>query len=215
MADGSPFEMDDTDLTKFASNLGLDVIAPGRYTNLFVFKLYLFIEFEDIECDFILEEIKALEGLSNMAPATKPPTKFTREPLKGLWHQHFFASRFAEKNIAAHMTSKRVSETVDRICVPSEPILTPKMLDDLAAALTTGAFLEREDNCKLTGEWIVFAEHGGQKYYLTLAPHPEGKEGDQRLFDEIKKMGYSKFPFLAASGIVTGDIGGQLPYSCT
>jgi hypothetical protein len=197
MPDGSPFELSDTDLTKFAFDIGLDVIAPSRYTSLFVFKFYLFVEFEGIEPDFILEEIKALEGLSNSAPATKPPTKFTREPLKGLWHQHFFASRFAEKNIAAHMIPKRVSETVDRICNPSEPIITPKMLDELAAALTTQAFLEREGNCKLTGEWIVFAEHGGKKYYLTLAPHSLGKEGDQRLFDEIKERGYTKFPFLA------------------
>lgn len=198
MSDGRPFEMDDTALSKFASELGLDKIAPGRYTDLFVFKFFLFVEFEGVERDFILEEIKALEGLSNSAPFTKPPTQFTREPLKGLWHQHFFASRFTEKNIAARMTPKRVSETVDRVLDPSEPIITPKMLNDLAEAITTEAFLERESNCQLTGEWIVFAKHQGQNHYLTLAPHPEGKVGDQILFSEIEAMGYSRFPFLAS-----------------
>lgn len=196
MSDGRPFEMDDTALSKYASDLGLDKIAPGRYTNLFVFKFFLFTEFEGIERDFILEEIKALEGLNNSAPFTKPPTQFTREPLKGLWHQHFFASRFTEKNIAAHMTPKRVSETVDRVCDPSEPIITPRMLNDLVEAITTDAFLEREANSQLTGEWIVFAKHNDQNHYLTLAPHPDGREGDLRLFNEIKTMGYSKFGFL-------------------
>jgi len=53
---------------------------------------------------------------------------------------------------------------------------------------------ERENQSKLTGEWIVFAKHQGRNYYVTLATHTTG---DQHTFDEIKSMAHAEFPFLA------------------
>lgn len=64
----------------------------------------------------------------------------------------------------------------------------------MAHAVTHGALEERENQGKLTGEWIAFAKHQGRNYYVTLAPHTTG---DQQTFDEIKSMAYAEFPFLA------------------
>lgn len=197
LPDGKQIHVQDTELTNFAAAMGLDKIAPGRYSTLFAFKMFLYTHYENIESHLILEEIKALEGKVNRAPGTKSPTQFTKQPLKGLWHQHFFSAQFAQQNIALQMTTKKISETVDRVMHPSKPIITAEMLDELAKAVTTDAFEERENQGKLTGEWIVFAKHNGQNYYLTLSVHPSDRStGDQKLFDEIQSMAYSQFPFL-------------------
>lgn len=199
LPDGRLLQIQDTELFRFASELGLDKIAPGRYSTLFVFKMFLYTELEGVESHYILEELKALEGQANAAPTTKPATQFTQEPLKGMWHQHFFSARFVPQNIAAHMNKKKISETVNRIMDPARsPVVTLDMVNELAKAFSSGAFEERENQGKLTGEWIVFAKHNGGNYYLTLTTHPADRStGDQRIFDEIKTMTYAQFPFLA------------------
>lgn len=63
----------------------------------------------------------------------------------------------------------------------------------MAHAVTHGALEDRENQSKLTGEWIVFAKHQGQNYYLTLATHTTE---DQHTFDEISSMAHGEFPFL-------------------
>jgi hypothetical protein len=71
------------------------------------------------------------------------------------------------------------------------------MIHELAHEATEGALRERESQNKLTGEWIVFAKHNGQNYYLTIAKHPTGRAvGDQLIFDEIRSIAYKQFPFL-------------------
>jgi hypothetical protein len=195
--DGQEIHVSEAELAKFASDAGLDAIAVGRYSKLFVFKLLLYTKVEGTEPAFILEELKALESLPNNAIFTKPPTQFTRQPLRGLWHKHFFDARFVPNNIAIHMQGKRLEETVKRIFDHAKsPTVTKGMIEELAQAVSHGALQEREGQGKLTGEWIVFAKDQGKNYYLTLATHTEG---DQQTFDEIRNMAYSDFAFLATS----------------
>ena len=40
----------------------------------------------------------------------------------------------------------------------------------------------------------MFAKRSGQNYYLTLDIHTAG---DQKIYNEIKRMAYAEFPFLA------------------
>ncbi len=68
------------------------------------------------------------------------------------------------------------------------------MVKALAHAASVGGLEERKNQGKLTGEWIVFAKHGSQNYYLTLDIHTAG---DQKIHDEIRSMAYVEFPFLA------------------
>lgn len=195
MPDGAEIHAPESALIEFAAEVGLGSIVPDRYSKLFVFKLWLYAHVHGIEIPSILEEMKALEGLPNKAPATKPATQFVRPPLKGLWHQHFFSARFVGHNIATHMLGKRLEETVKRIFDPvRSPTVTREMIGEMAHAVTHGALEERENQSKLTGEWIVFTKHQGQNYYLTLATHTTE---DQQTFDEISSMAYAEFPFLA------------------
>lgn len=198
LPDGREFAVESSDLAEFARNIGLDRIAKGRYSPLFAFKLLLYTTFEGIEAPFILEELKALEGQPNEALPTKPATAFTRAPLLGLWHKHFFSSRFVAHNIAVHMNHKRLTETINRIFDPvRSPRITAAMIGELSRAVVSDSLQEREDSGKLTGEWIVFARHQGENYYLTLTPHPnDGAAGDQRIYDDIQKMAAPHFPFL-------------------
>jgi len=200
LLDGGELGVQETELIKFAAVAGLDDIAPGRYSMLFAFKMFLYTTLEGIESHFILEELKALEGRPNFAPATKPPTQFTEKPLEGMWHKHFFSARFVPQNIAVHMNKKKVAETVNRIMDPTKsPVVTKEMITELADAVTQDVLKERVSQGKLTGEWIVFAKHNGQNYYLTLTTHPSDRgTGDQDIFDEIKAMTYVQFPFLQA-----------------
>ncbi len=199
MPDGTEIHAPESSLIEFADEIGLNAIAPSRYSKLFVFKLWLYVHVEGIEIPFILEELKALEGLTNKAVATKPAAEFTRPPLKGLWHKHFFSARFVGYNIATHMLGKRLEETVRRIFDPARsPTVTRGMIEEMAHALSHGALEERERQGKLTGEWIVFAKHQGQNYYLTLDIHPRDRSGDQKIYDEISRMAYAELPFLVA-----------------
>lgn len=194
MPDGTEIHTPESELRKFAIDAGLGNIAPGRYSTLFVFKLWLYVHVEGIDLPFVIEELKFLEGMQNQAPSTKPATQFTRQPLQGLWHQHFFSARFVGHNIAMHMAETRLKKTVESIFDPARsPTVTREMIEEMAHAVTLGALEERENQNKLTGEWIVFAKHQGQNYYLTLATHTTE---DQQTFDEINNMAYTEFPFL-------------------
>ena len=46
---------------------------------------------------------------------------------------------------------------------------------------------------KLTGDWIVFAKHEGQNYYLDLATH---SENDEALYMKLHQGSAAEFPFL-------------------
>src|SRR3546814_12890254 len=105
-----------------------------------------------------------------------------------MWHKHFFSAQFVPQNIATHMHKKKVAETVNRIMDPAKsPVVTKELIRELADAVTHDALKERVSQGKLTGEWIVFAKHNNQNFYLTLAAHPSDRNlGDQNIFDEIK-----------------------------
>ena len=54
-------------------------------------------------------------------------------------------------------------------------------------------FLERTG--RLTGDWIVFANYEGLNYYLDLALHSEGVDGE-KLYGKLRDGNASEFPFL-------------------
>lgn len=58
--------------------------------------------------------------------------------------------------------------------------------------------LERRSAAKeLTGDWIIFAKHGGQNYYLGLVRHPAaGQNVDPQIYDKLRQGSAWEFPFL-------------------
>jgi hypothetical protein len=67
-------------------------------------------------------------------------------------------------------------------------VIARKIADDVI-----GLYRERSREGKLTGHWIVFAEHNGKNYYLCLATH---EEGDEVVAERIKDGCCAEFPFL-------------------
>ncbi len=55
--------------------------------------------------------------------------------------------------------------------------------------LVNGGYMERRAASKLTGEWIVFARHGGANHYLTLGAH-----GDDHAIAARVRACASEFP---------------------
>jgi len=47
-------------------------------------------------------------------------------------------------------------------------------------------------------DWIIFAKHDGQNYYLDLATHEEaqGQANSERLMQKLRVGGRAEFPFL-------------------
>ncbi len=95
------------------------------------------------------------------------------------------------------MLGKRLEEIVRHVFDSARsPAVTREMIEELVHAVSHGALDERGSQGKLTGEWIVFVQHQGQNYYLTLATHTT--EDHQQIFDEIVSMAYTEFPFLVS-----------------
>jgi len=181
------------ELADYAAEVGLDCVAPNRYSWLFVMQLFLHSEVNGIDPSMIVEEIKALEG-SDSRIGTKRATQFTREPLKGLWHKHFFSAHFVAHNIVNQLSGGRLAALVEEVLDPAiSPVITADMINELSHRATSETFEAREAEEKLTGEWIVFAKHCGVHYYLSLATHATG---DQVIYDQINSVCFAQFPFL-------------------
>lgn len=183
-------------LRQYADMLDLDRFAKDRYSWLFVLNVLLYERIHGIDPSHIIDEIKALEGAGHK-PETKPSTMFAREPLKGLWHQHFFAAHFVPHNISNHLAGDRLKKLVEEVMDPAKSaVVTQEMINELSHRLVHESMEQRAADKKLTGEWIIFAKHNGQNYYLCLATH---ETGDQIIFNNIKTGDcLQQFPELAS-----------------
>jgi len=190
---GREVNVSQVELAEYAEIVGLEQAVPGRWAWLFVLTLKLHEDTQGTDPFAIVEEIKSLEG-KGQAPGTKPPTVFKREPLKGLWHKHFFSAQFLPKNLLLQLAGGRLRAKVEDIGDPKKyPVVTKDMIDELAQEIVEGTYESRANEGKLTGEWILFSKHAGQNYYLCIANHGSG---DQEIFDMISTIGYRQFPFL-------------------
>ena len=149
-------------------------------------------------------EVSALEGNLH-APGvlhnwgTKPAEEFDRPPLRGFWRKHYVLgglSSFAVNvKLAMGKKNRRLREVIHEYYNPDTP-LTVEAVPQLAGAIA-GLYQERAMMGELTGEWIIFARHEEQNYYLSLATHVELKaDGGAALVERIKGC-ISEFPFLA------------------
>ncbi|MBS7540386.1 hypothetical protein [Ancylobacter lacus] len=141
----------------------------------------------------ILMEIDGLEGLAS-GSRTKKPSQFKFPPLKGLWHKHFFDSRFIAKNITSALGEKRLKDIVDIwIKENKDKTITQEIVAKLAHEVTHGVFDRRSAEGRLTGEWIIYAENEGRNFYLTCKPH---SSDDRIIFEEISYHCAQDFPDL-------------------
>lgn len=189
--------MDEKELMSFAERIGLTRYAPERFCSLFVWKIYAMSRLDGIAPNFVIDQVRALEGAGS-ACGMKPATQFKHAPLAGLYHQHFFAPQFLAQNMLNQLGRKGIEKIFWEVAQGRE-VMTEEILRELSTRLTVEQFEQRADQQKLTGEWIVFAKHNGQNYYLTISRHTDSKrpEEDKALFWEIDQICYREFPFLS------------------
>lgn len=154
---------------------------------------------------FVEREIAHLEGMHGTQ--TKPAMPFNEKgKLHGFMHKHFWVPGYEHLGINAQIAwelfsgnSKKFSEMALRIAKPyatnGENTLEEKR--KFSGELTQefmygkGGLLERFNNGKGTGDWLIFVEYDGNKYYLCIAKHDE----DEFILHALKSC-ILDFPFL-------------------
>jgi hypothetical protein len=188
-----PKTITEENLAEYAHHIGLDRIASGRCSWLFVLNLFLFDKINGIDPKLVVEEIEVLEGQGS-GIGTKPATQFKKEPLKGLWHKHFFSAHFVPRNLRNQLGKDGIKNLVEEVLDPAKsPVVTVDMVNELSRRVVIDSLEKREELHNLTGEWIIFKKYDSKNYYLCISTH---KEGDQVIYDQIKSTCFQQFPFL-------------------
>jgi hypothetical protein len=164
-----------------------------RVSELLLLDLYILDAHMGVSPHDILGEIEALEKDPSKS-FTKPATAYTKLPLKGLWHKHYFAAQFLVDNILLGLGKNGLAKLVDEVMDPAKSnIITKEMIEELAHRTIVEPVKKRSDRSKMTGEWIVFLPHGGVNYYLCLNTHGAG---DDLIYKRIAENCKRDFPHL-------------------
>ncbi len=152
------------------------------------------------DAPFVLAAIDALEGL-RAERNVKPASQFRRPPLFPLWHRHFFAPRHMIRNIGERWGIARGqgNRDLDRMIerVANDHGDDPDLWQGVLAHRFANGYVERSLAGRLTGDWIIFAEQEGLRYYLDLATHEEGEPANAaRLLIKLKGSASAEFPFV-------------------
>ncbi|MGF6976588.1 hypothetical protein QFZ94_005038 [Paraburkholderia sp. JPY465] len=186
------------DVEAFIPRTGLDTIAPGRYSALLVLNLFAASIAGVMEPSCVIREIKALE--SGMNSGFKPGSQLNHLPLKGLWHKHYQVMSLPSlaKNIKREMDihgmplfEQRVKEAE---AVGVVRYVQAEDLAALASDVVHGNYLRLHDENRLAGEWLIYAKHEGQNYYLTVCTHDKAMHANVR--QQIEDVCGMEFPFL-------------------
>jgi hypothetical protein len=177
---------------------GLRRETHSRCSTLFLAELYIRARSTVIPGDpaKIIAEVRSLEGYGRET-WTKEASLFEHRPLLGLWHKHYLADNGLAMNIVQGLGGPKFKRLRSVIEKQHRPGATHFTVDDVPriAKAVTDVYFERADRRQLTGEWIIFARHEGQNYYLCLGSHTDD---DQELCDKIRQTCAGEFPFLDA-----------------
>lgn len=191
------------DLLRFAEMIGLERIASGRYSVLLLLGLFGGVRSGRLNPAKVIHEIECLED-THKRSHLKPASQFDRRPaLRGLWHKHYLEDglpSMAEnirKGIAKFGLPWLKQQIAGSHTSGEERFLTEQDRARIAYDAVVGNWQQLIEHSALTGEWLIFAEHQGKKYYLCLGKHG----GDEMLRSQIDAICLKEFPFLA--GILT------------
>lgn len=188
-------------LDQLAGLYGIDKLIPGRYSHLFLVDLYLLEKNHGISPEMITQEIKTLEYGSYSY--IKPPTEYTRKPLKGLWHKHFFPvmPSTVAHNLLNELGKNGIRQAAEAAFHPSKgDRVTSEMIAEFVDKVVEKPFELRSDRASLTGEWIVYAKYNRENYYLCIASH---NHGDEAIAAKLKTVCCREFEWL--SDIMEGE----------
>jgi hypothetical protein len=165
----------------------------SRMSELLWFDMYV------LEVKFGVSPHDILKSITNLEAGEphsgiKPATIFRNLPLKGLWHKHFFSAHFLVNNISLALGKNGLEKLVEEVMDPKKSgTITREMIQELAHRVTHEPVEKRDQQGKITGEWVIFAKHGGKNFYLCLNTH---NAGDQFIYDRIIEHCVRDFPDL-------------------
>lgn len=172
----------------------------SRCSSVMFFKILLFDDIYEAGSSVFIE-IDCLE--KGISTSTKPASQFRRPPLKPLWHKHFQANRHLHRNIMERwgLSNGEGNRDFDRMILEvaekfgNDPKIWPGVI---AHRLVMGGLNDRISAQRITGDWIIFAKHNNNNYYLDLATHNTGcgEDNEKILLDNIKINCAPEFPFL-------------------
>ena len=176
--------------TYIRENLDLNLVN-GRYASGLVSELTEMYDGRTDNVFAIFDEIAGLEGHPIARPSlTKPPSRFAKSPLQGLWHKHYHQSAFIPTNVVNHWRANgfadHLKETAAKI-----PIADDKMMGFLLHEFVISGYRDRSQARRLTGEWIIYARQDDRNTYLTLGIHGD----DHAIYERVQACA-NEFPDL-------------------
>ncbi|WP_343669103.1 hypothetical protein [Paraburkholderia heleia] len=183
----------------FAEHLGLDERVQGRYSLLLFFDLYLLMKSGRGNPFMVLDEIEALEG-RNRQSRHKPPIQNKHQPLKNLWHKHYEQSDLASMAMNVRRGLNKygipfVQQMIDEAAAAGEERhIVIEHVNDIVNDVISGNLGRLRQEQALTGEWLMFAEYQGQRFYLCLATHHRSTH--EHIRQQIDRVCTVEFPFL-------------------
>jgi hypothetical protein len=188
------------EVRSFAEAIGLRQLIIERCSLLFTFQLYCSARVPTLPFGDPVKtaaEVRALEGFGQSR--TKPAEEFDRPPLRGFWRKHYIVGGMSSLALNVKLGLGKKSRELRRIVRkhwnPDTAHLPPEVVSQNIADAVVAKYWERARAQSLTGEWIVFARHEAQNYYLCLATHDEARANRTVLVERIKGC-TSEFPFL-------------------
>jgi hypothetical protein len=188
------------EIAAFKRSIAGDTLYTDRISIGLAFRLAICSQMTGDDAS-VLFEIEHLE--KGIQTTTKRAAQFRHPPLFPLWHKHFFRPRHTFRNIGERWNIARGKGNHDLDTMIRDVALThghdPKIWTNLMLhRLVIGALEQRGSANRITGDWIIFAKHGGSNYYLDLATHEEcdSSEGAAGLLAKIRSGSQVDFPFL-------------------
>ncbi|MGY4663248.1 hypothetical protein ACVWZ9_004042 [Pseudomonas chlororaphis] len=189
----------EVDLQNFIKVIGLNNAAPGRYSVLLALQL-LGGALSGVQNPAkIIREIEELEA--GKPGQLKPPIQNRHPPLKGLWHKHYLQDGVSslamnvQKGLARFgipFFEQKIREAEE---AGEERFLTPEDVPALVDDVVSGNRQRLAEAQAITGEWLVFAKHDGQNYYLCVTTHDSSTHDQLR--KQIDEVCCIEFPFLS------------------
>jgi len=167
-----------------------------RCSERFLLDLYVYAKTAGLNPSMIFEELRALECTVTES-RTKQEAKFSRLPLKGLWHKHFFSSHFIPKNMQIANSRGSLESVIEKEFGKYEGLdNTVENCKALARGIVLGnqeLFENRAERNQLTGEWIVFAKINAENYYMCIELH---ETDDHIIYEKVIKACKENFEHL-------------------
>ena len=178
-----PPKFTDQELETFlGNNSGLVGVDLSRMSRLFCEQLAAGIKSRTLNSFEVTDVIQALEG--HRTRGHVEVRAFNHPPLRGLLHAHFLQAAFIPKNLENEIKTRRGKALIDGV-FKDKKLSDEEKLKLASYQATFGLYNSRAANNALTGEWIIYADHQGKHYYLSIASHSKGSEGDTIIYNRM------------------------------